>query len=165
MKNWYVLQSKPQKEDALCEQLLARRLEVFYPCVRVKPVNPRSRKLRAYFPGYVFANLALEEVGVTSIQRVPYLQRLVCFGEEPAVVPEALVGEIRRRVEALSLAAVPQVLRQGDRVVIQSGPLAGYEAIFDARLNDSERVRVLLECLSRRQVPLEVDVEQLRKIG
>ena len=52
---WYVLRSKPNREELLLDQLLIRKMETYSPLIRVKPVNPRSRHIRAYFPGYFFA--------------------------------------------------------------------------------------------------------------
>jgi hypothetical protein len=49
---WYVLRSKPNQEDFLWGQLIARRIEVYYPCIRAKVVNPRTRKIKPSFPGY-----------------------------------------------------------------------------------------------------------------
>ena len=54
-------------------------------------------------------------------------------------------------------------LNQGDLVEIQSGPFAGYEAIFDARLSGSERVRVLLKMLQGRAVKVEVSAGLLER--
>ncbi len=53
-------------------------------------------------------------------------------------------------------------LHKGDTVMIQDGPFAGYEAIFDVRLPGSERVRVLIKLLSQRQVPLKLHAGQIR---
>jgi hypothetical protein len=48
--------------------------------------------------------------------------------------------------------------------MISDGPFAGYEAIFDARVPGSERVRVLLQLLnSQRQVPLELTAGQIKQ--
>jgi len=49
MMRWYVLQSKPQKENLLYNQLYLRKIEAYYPCLQVKPVNPRSCKLNRTF--------------------------------------------------------------------------------------------------------------------
>ncbi len=46
-------------------------------------------------------------------------------------------------------------------MTITSGPFAGYEAIFDARLSGGERVRVLLTMLNDRHVPAEVGKAQI----
>jgi transcriptional antiterminator RfaH len=54
-------------------------------------------------------------------------------------------------------------LKPGDLVRISSGPFAGYEAIFDARLPGSERVRVLIQMLSDRSVPVELKAGQVER--
>ena len=61
--HWYALRSKPCKEDILWRQVGLRGFECFYPRLRVKPVNPRSRKIRPYFPGYMFVRADLSEAG------------------------------------------------------------------------------------------------------
>ena len=57
---WYALRSKSRKEDAVWRQLQSQGYEVFYPCLRVHPVNPRSRKIVPYFPGYLFVEVDLD---------------------------------------------------------------------------------------------------------
>ena len=52
-------------------------------------------------------------------------------------------------------------LKQGDVVQIEHGPFEGYEAIFDARLPGNERVRVLLQLLNDRRVPVELDTADI----
>jgi transcriptional antiterminator RfaH len=81
-------------------------------------------------------------------------------------VPENLVHAIKRRVEEISEVGgeLFDGLQKGDSIVISDGPFAGYEAIFDARVPGSERVRVLLQLLnSQRQVPLELTAGQIRQ--
>ncbi|NTW09679.1 MAG: hypothetical protein HGA28_08960, partial [Anaerolineaceae bacterium] len=39
---WYAIRSKPNKEDFLAGQLQAHGVEVFFPVLRVTPVNPRA---------------------------------------------------------------------------------------------------------------------------
>ena len=68
---WYTLRSKPNKEDLLWSQLQIREVETFYPRVRVQTVNPRARKIRPYFPGYVFVRADLEQVNSSSLQWTP----------------------------------------------------------------------------------------------
>jgi len=59
-QRWYVIRSKPRKEEFLAEQMQMRKLEIFEPLIRVQTVNPRARKIKPYFPGYVFVHLDLE---------------------------------------------------------------------------------------------------------
>lgn len=161
---WYALRSKPRKEEVVWRQTRDQGFDVFFPRIRVQPVNPRSKKVRPYFPGYLFVQADLDQVGLSTFQWMPHSVGLVSFGGEPAVVPENLIFAIRKRVEEIAAAGGEQFdgLKQGEIVTIGYGPFEGYEAIFDARLPGSERVRVLLQLLSnQRRIPVELDVAQI----
>ena len=163
--NWYAIQSKPNKEDALHKQLLNQDIEVFYPRIRVNPVNPRAKKVKAYFPGYLFVHVDLDVIGVSTLQWMPFARGMVSFDNEPAMVPDHLLVAIRARINHVNSVGgeVFDGLQKGDAVMIQDGPFAGYEAIFDVLLPGSERVRVLVELLSKRQVPVELRAGQIRQ--
>jgi transcription antitermination factor NusG len=163
---WYALRSKPNKEEALSRELLARSYEVFFPQLHVQPVNPRSRKLRPYFPGYLFINIDLPAVGFSALAWMPHSYGLVFFGSEPAQVPEVLISSLRRHVDSINAAGgeLFNGLKPGESVTIQAGPFVGYEAIFDTRLPGTERVRVLLKLLNKNQVPLVLPEGQVKRI-
>lgn len=165
-KYWYALRSKPRKEDIVFRQVRAKEIDVFYPKLRVNPVNPRAKKWKPYFPGYMFIKIDIEESGISAFKWMPHTLGLVTFGDEPARVPDHLIHSISRRVQEIAEAGgeVLDGLVHGDHVEIESGPFTGYEAIFDAKLPGNARVRVLLEILSnQRQIPVELDVSQIRK--
>ena len=162
--HWYALRSKSRKEDAVWRQLQTQGYEVFYPCLRVHPVNPRSRKIVPYFPGYLFVEVDLEQSGISVFQWMPHTVGLVNFGGEPSIVPENLILAIQKRVDEINAAGgeIFDGLKPGETVWISDGPFQGYEAIFDGRLPGSERVRVLLEFLgNRRKVPVVLDASQI----
>jgi len=165
---WYALRSKARKEEVVWRQVRTQGYEVFCPRLKVQPVNPRARKMKPYFPGYMFVYVDIDQVGLSAFQWMPHSMGLVCFGDEPAIVPDNLVYAIRRRIDEISAAGgeLFDGLRPGDKVLISEGPFAGYEAIFDARIAGSERVRVLLLLLnSQRQVPLEIQAGQIKQKG
>lgn len=155
---WYALRSKPNKEEALWLEADARGFEIFYPRIRVQPINPRSRKVRSYFPGYMFVHVDLPSVGPSAFQWMPYSYGLVTLDAEPSSVPEELIHALQRRVEVINAAGGEKFdgLKRGEKVTILGGPFAGYEALFDACLPGQERVRVLLKLLEKRLVPLEL---------
>jgi transcription antitermination factor NusG len=163
--SWYALQSKSNKEEALYEQLRSQGFEVFYPRIRVTPVNPRARKIRPYFPGYMFVRADIVTVGLSTFQWMPFSRGMVVFDQDPAPVPDPLINAIRRKVDQVNQVGgeIFNGLDKGDEVFIHAGPFAGYEAIFDLRLPGSERVRVLIKLLSQRQVPVELHVGQIRQ--
>lgn len=164
--HWYALRSKPRKEDIVWRQCREQGYEVFYPRLRVQPVNPRARKVKAYFPGYLFVHIDLETVGLSAFQWMPHSIGLVMFGGEASSVPDNLINAIQQRVEEIAAAGgeVFDGLKKGDKVLINYGPFEGYEAIFDTRLPGSERVRVLLELLSnQRQISIELNVSNIQQ--
>ena len=162
---WYALRSKPRKEDVLFRQANAQGFEVFYPRLRVQPVNPRSKKYKPYFPGYMFVCVDLDEVGISAFQWMPHSIGLVSFGGEPAHVPENFIYTLQKRVNEINEAGgeVFDGLKPGDPVKISDGPFVGYEAIFDARLPGSERVRVLVQMVSDRHLPVELKSGQIER--
>ena len=161
---WYVIQSKPHKENQLCSYLRAQGLEVYYPTLQVKPANPRSSKIRPLFPRYLFVHTNLEEIGMSALRWLPHAIGIVQFDGYAAPVPDAIMFELKRRVDALQAAGGPTFdgLKPGDRVRITQGALAGYEALFDMRLSGGERVQVLLEMLGR-QVRMQLHASAIER--
>jgi len=163
-QSWYVLQSKPNKEDFLFSQLQQRDIEVYYPRLRVEPVNPRSRKVRPFFPGYLFVNVDLEQTPLSSIAYVPGINRVVSFDQKPAIVPDEIIQAIIQNVERINENPDMQYnqLQPGDPVTIQNGPFEGYEAIFDTRLKGSERIRLFVKLLQGQQIRVQVDKKVIK---
>jgi transcriptional antiterminator RfaH len=163
---WYVLRVKPHKEQSVYRLLRTKEIEVFFPSVKVNPVNPRAAKERPYFPGYMFVRVDLDASGQNLLNWLPGVHGLVAFGEQPAIVPENLVHEIQRRLAEIKAAGglVLDGLEKGDRVRITSGPFAGYEAIFDARLPGQERVQLLLAFLSHYPQPIKLHPAHIQKV-
>jgi transcriptional antiterminator RfaH len=75
-----------------------------------------------------------------------------------------LINAIRQRVDEINSAGgeLFDILKSGETVLVHSGPFAGYEAIFDARLPGKERVRVLLKMLRDRKMPIELPAGYIR---
>jgi transcription antitermination factor NusG len=163
---WYVIRSKPNKEEFLAGQLSAYGIKVFYPRIRVKTVNPRARKLRAYFPSYLFIYVDLETISLSTLHWMPGAVNLVSFDGQPASVPETLISAVERQVELINTSQKNMLLdlKPGDVVSIQDGPFAGYEAIFDGQVSGRERVRVLLSFLQNRKIPVELRGSQVGRV-
>ena len=147
------------------QEVRRRGFSTFYPRLRVRPVNPRARKTRPYFPGYLFVQADLAAVGLVEFRWMPHALGLVCFGDDAATVSSALVLAIWKRVGTLNDEDTEfgQRLRQGDRVLVREGLLAGYEGVFDTRLAGQERVRILLSLLRNRYVAVEMSETSLER--
>ena len=164
--HWYTVHSKPNQELLLWNQLQQREVESYFPLLRRKPVNPRARREVPYFPGYMFIRVDLENFPLSRIAWLPGMQRLVAFGGQPAWLMDEMLEAIRRQVEATNQVAQDPLagLQPGELVRITSGPFAGYEALFDTRINGAERVRVLLRLLAREHVSVEVPASEIVRV-
>jgi transcription elongation factor/antiterminator RfaH len=167
MEHWYALQAKPHREFVVHRSLgQVEGVRTYLPVLHVEPVNPRARKVRPFFPGYLFVQADLEQVGLSTICWLPGVARVVGCGDQPVAIPDHIVEEIRRRVAEVQEQNPlgEEVFRPGDRVRITKGPFEGYEGMFDGRLNGRMRARILVEFLGR-LTTAEVDSLHLEKVS
>jgi len=164
--HWYTLHSKPNQELLLWNQLQLREVESYFPRLVRKPVNPRSRRWAPYFPGYLFIHVDLETFPFGAVAWLPGMHRIVAFDGQPAWLQDEVLEALRRQVEAANAQTQDPLagLQPGDLVRITSGPFAGYEALFDTRINGTQRVRVLLKLLAREHVSLEVPAAEVVRV-
>lgn len=162
--DWYALLSKPHKERQVESYLQAKQIEVFYPTLAVKPVNPRAAHERALFPRYLFVHVDLASLGTNVLQWLPGAVGLVCFDGEPASIPDSFIVDIQKRMAKIKQAGGLHLhgLKKGEGVQIIDGPFAGYEAIFDMYLKDEDRVQVFLQWLGR-QTKLKLNANAVNK--
>lgn len=163
MLKWYVFQSKFQKESLVCQQLRMHQLDTFFPCLYVRPTNPRARTMKPYFPGYVFGRLDLEQVSRSIIDWIPGAVGIVSFGGEPVPVPDHLITMLQQHLEITNASKreLSESFQLGDLVAIQGGPFAGHEAIFNSRLPGRDRVEVLLKLLQGPQIRIQLPLHQI----
>ena len=163
MKHWYALHCKPRKEQVVYEQLLIRAIEVFFPRIPSRNAGKRKPGMEAYFPGYIFAHVDLDQISITSLQWLPGLIDIVNFGGIPAHVPDTLINTIRSKIDRINYADgdIAERIKPGDMVDISGGPFAGHKAIFDSRLSGGERARVLLTLLNHQTIQIQLPISQL----
>lgn len=163
-KKWLLLHTKPNKEDFLFTEITARAMDCFYPHLRVKPANPRCRKIKPFFPGYLFVFTDPSSIQAAELRWLPGSTGWVHFGGELAEVPENVIDGIRRHVEQLNYnpRLLTPTFQSGERVRITEGPFSGWEGIFHSQLNGSDRVKVLLRIIQSQQKLVELPACLLR---
>ena len=164
MTQWLLLHSKAFKEEFLWREIIARQIDCYLPRLHVTPVNPRSRKIVPYFPGYLFVYLEPDHQAVNSLRWLPGATGWVHFGEQIATVPDAIINGIRRQVDALNAdhAMGAERFTKGEPLEIVGGPFEGFEAIFDTRLSGRDRVRVLIQLVHAQQLPAVISARLLK---
>ena len=167
VSEWYAVQAKPHKEFTV-RDALARFQDVqsYLPILRVDPVNPRARRVRPFFPGYLFVYADLAQVGTSAIQWTPGLARLLGAEGQPYPIPARTIEEIRSRVQAVqdTEALGGGRFQHGDPVGVISGPLQGFEGMFDTHTAGKTRARILVQFLGRPTVT-EVEMRNLKEVS
>ena len=100
------------------------------------------------FPGYLFSRFEYT-VFNRRIRQSPGVSGFVQFGERLALLPEALVSELKTRTGQEELVEIDQKLESGRQVQITRGPFQGLEALVTRVITARERVEVLIEWMGR----------------
>ncbi|UCF95754.1 MAG: UpxY family transcription antiterminator [Desulfobacterales bacterium] len=167
MRLWYVLHTKSRFENVVNEGLLKKSVEVFLPKIKVRSKR-RDRKAMIHiplFPGYLFVKTDLYPATHLEIVKTAGAVRLIGSKDGPIPVPDETIESLKIMVAADSPVTTGTRLRQGDRVLVVSGPFAGVTGTF-VRYRGKGRVVVNIEALGQYAgVDVsEEDIEILPKI-
>jgi len=159
-RDWYVVYSKPHKEEQAQFHLRMKGLDVFFPRLDLVRVSERRKRVIPLFPNYLFVRIDLQ----TEFQYVtwsPGVKRLVSFGDRPIPLDERVVDFLKQQTDAEGVIRTHSQLRPGQEVEIRGGPFDGLIAIIQDPPDGKGRVRILLKLLSR-QISVKLGVEFIK---
>jgi transcriptional antiterminator RfaH len=158
MDNWYLVFCKPRQERRAQENLGHQGYITYLPRI----LNRRRRRgqwvrvVEPMFPRYLFIKLDDLASNWAPIRSTYGVTSMVRFRDRVPAVPESLVAGLAVREAEHGYYIVPDSEpKEGQRVRILEGPMAGIEGIFAAG-SAQERVLILLNMLGR-QVGVRVD--------
>jgi len=157
--HWLALWTHSHFEQLVHDQLLGKGFNPFLPMMSVWSRRGGVRRLvrKPMFPGYLFLRSAIDKTSYIEIVKTNGLVRVLGEGwDRPALVPDAEIDAVRQ-VIATGLPILPHsYLREGHRVRITHGPLAGVEGIL-TRNNPQTGLLVVSVELLQRSLAVEVD--------
>ncbi len=158
-RKWYALWTKSHCEKLVFDQLAAKGFQVFLPKIEAwsRRGGVRHHIPVPMFPGYLFLHHAMDLTGYFEVLKTRELVRILGDGRDRlAVVPNGEIEAIQKVVQA-QLPALPYpYLREGQRVQITKGPLAGVVGIL-VHTKPNKGLLVLSIELFQRSVAVEVD--------
>jgi transcriptional antiterminator RfaH len=164
-QRWFVVHTLPHQEKRAQLQLENQSYRTFLP-KRERTIR-HARKLttvvRPFFPRYMFVILDLERDQWRSVNGTLGVAGLVMQGDRPHPVPPGIVETLIASTGADGMLQLRPQLNVGDPVRLTQGPFAEYLGTLD-RLDDSGRVRVLLDMLGR-QVPILVEGHHVGRVA
>ncbi|WP_321474138.1 UpxY family transcription antiterminator [uncultured Paludibaculum sp.] len=145
---WYALTVRPQHERSVEMALAAKGLTTYLPLfTTLRKWSDRFKKLVVpLFPGYVFCRF--DGSSRVQVLRTPGVITIVSTGLTPTPIPDAQVDAVRRMLASGVLVEPWGYLKEGERVRIQEGPMAGIEGIL-LEVRDAWRLVVSIELFQR----------------
>jgi transcriptional antiterminator RfaH len=149
---WYVIHTQPRGESRAEVNLARQGFTTYMPrCLRTVRHARRTEKVaRPLFPRYLFVALDLARDRWRAIQSTFGVCSIVLAGEEPVVLPDKVVEDIRAREDddGYVRLGLPAGVRAGSPVRLVEGVFADHRGICE-RVADEARVAILLELLGR----------------
>ena len=165
MRQWHVIQSKPQQADRVAVQLVELLgIEVYNPKIEVRAVHG-TRKValvRPLFPNYLFARLDLPAEWKT-ITFTRGVARVLGGWEDPRPIDDAVIEAIREQEQGRDRLIAYYRFQPQEAVVVRSGPLKDLYGIFDRYVDEGGRVRILLSLVGY-SAAVELESEQVSKL-
>jgi transcription elongation factor/antiterminator RfaH len=156
--------TKPGGEDLALRNLTRQGFTSFLPRISrtVRHARKTSQVLRPLFPHYLFVSLDLDVDKWGAVRSTIGISSMIMNGERPGPVPRGVTESIMAATDRAGGSGCHNGLVIGETVQFLSGPFADRLGVL-VRMNDADRVSVLLELLGSQR---EVDVRpgQLRAV-
>lgn len=128
-KAWYVVYSKPHKEDFAQYHLRTKGVEVFFPRLLLPSTLPRRKPIVPLFPNYLFVRIRIPEE-YECVTWSPGVKRFVSFNEVPVPIDGEVVGYLMRQANPAGVITARSNLKVGQEVRISGGPFDGLAGII-----------------------------------
>lgn len=126
---WFVCHCKPRCEKKFAALLAAEKFEHYLPLIEsVKRYGTQTKRFtKPLFPGYVFAQFALENK--SRIYQQDLLARVIPVTDEALFLRQ--MADVRTIVASGLELSLRPLIHKGTRVRVTSGPLWGLVGIVD----------------------------------
>jgi len=156
---WYLVFTKAQGEQTASINLRRQGYRVYCPLLLRRMVSRgrQTERIVALFPRYLFVQLDTTWQSLAPVRSTIGVASIVCFGSEPALVPQSMVDALRDRADPATglhwLHVAP--LERGSPVRVVAGAFQGFDGIFE-RAAGEDRVVILLQLLGER-TPVQLE--------
>ena len=159
---WFAVRTRSRAEKVVADHLASRGLEAFLPLVtRWSRWKDRKKAVEwPLFPGYCFARFDPRRQLV--VLSSPSVVTIVSFANELAAIPDEQIDSLRTLVSSDLKYDPAPFIREGHRVAVVSGPLAG---VVGRLIRKGEHARLILSVdLIGQAVSAEVDAADVRSL-
>jgi len=164
-RQWFVVQTKPANEHRVEMNLFNQEIEVFLPLLETFQYQFKQtvRRIKPLFPNYLFARLDLN-LHYYKVKYTRGVNKILGSGVEPIPISEKVIQTIKERMGEGNLVKLEEEWREGDLVRINSGPFKELIGVFQKKMSDNGRVRILLNLIGV-DVPVQISRWQIKKVA
>ena len=159
-RDWYVVYSKPHKEEQAQFHLRKKGLDVFFPRLDLARLVEKRKRIIPLFPNYLFVRVHLQTESHYVVWS-PGVKRIVSFGERPVPIDERVVNFLQEQATGDGVIKARSQLHPGQEVEIRGGPFDGLLGIIQDPPDERGRVKILLKLLSR-QISVKLGVKFIK---
>ena len=155
-KEWFVILSKPRREEFAQFHLRSKGLETFFPRLMLPEFTYKSRRIVPLFPNYLFVHADLAR-DYDQVRWAPGVKSFVHFGSVPAPLDDRIAEDLLTQANSDGIIAAQSDLKVGQEVQIRGGSFEGLLGVVQRTPDARGRVRLLMKLLSRR-IAIEIPV-------
>ncbi|KJU82290.1 transcription antitermination protein NusG [Candidatus Magnetobacterium bavaricum] len=163
--HWYAVYVKSKHEFKVLEHLEKVGVEVFLATVeRLRRWKDRKKiMLFPLFPSYLFVHISNINKELITVLKIPGVVRFLCvIPGEPEPVPDDQINSLKKLITSKESIDPYPYLKEGQRVRVIRGPLAGVEGILIGRY-DRHFVVLSIDML-RQGVAVKIDSSDVESI-
>ena len=150
MKQWHLVQFKPNSHRLALANLQRQGFETFLPLQEItrRKASCFTVDLRPLFPGYMFVGVELNATPWLTINSTIGISRLVSFANNYKPLPLNLISSLMFRCDEGGKLLPSKTLNAGDSVEVLTGPFANFVATVE-KIDTQQRVLVLMEFMGQ----------------
>jgi transcriptional antiterminator RfaH len=162
---WYVIQTKPANEHRVEAHLSNQEIAAFLPMLETfRYLNGKMiPKIKPMFPNYLFAKLDIH-VAYYQVKWTRGVNKILGIGSEPSPVSEEVIQTLRQRMGEKNVVRLDDGLEKGSLVQFTSGPFKDLMGVFDKKMSDGGRVRILLSLIGV-DASVQVSRHQIKRVA
>jgi transcription elongation factor/antiterminator RfaH len=162
---WYVVQTKPGNEHRVETNLFNQEIEVFLPLLETFQYSNGKmvQKIKPLFPNYLFAKFDIN-LHYYKVKWTRGVNKILGNGDGPTPISGKVVETIKEQTGKDNLVKLEEEWKEGDPVRINSGPFKDLVGVFQKKMSDNGRVRILLNLIGV-DVPVQISRWQIKKVA
>ena len=149
LKRWFVLQTKPRKENIVLQQIEQKKIEVYSPFIeKIRIWSDRKKKIQVpLFSGYVFIH-GDESERIKAITDTIGAMKYIYFQKRPAVVNDREIKIIKQALLSPEKISIEEkMIKKGDLIIVSHGLFKGMKGYVN-EFRGKYKLTVNLEELS-----------------